>query len=129
MTTPTEADEFLAPRYGEDWTGLDLDEKVRYLTQAGDYITATYIFTSVDYQARDEYRAARCYLAFQLSKSPMALAHANPLASSETRLEGVVTEKASYAVQADSDPYPLVTKFLAPITVRKGGFQSVQVTK
>lgn len=129
MSEIEEADAYLGARNYTDWTDLELEEKVGLLLQAADYITATYTFTVDEPETRQEFKAAKCYLALQISRSPLSLQHADPVSSREERLEGVVTEKTSYAVARNSDPYPLVTKLLRPITAQTGGFQIVEVTK
>ena len=129
MIDTTTADAYLAPRYGEDWTGLDMPVKVALLLQAADYILASYTFNIDAPEEHDAFRAAKFYLAFQLSKTPLNVAHSDAIASKEERLEGVVTEKTSYAVTTSADPYPLVTKFLKPITVQTGGFMVVGLCK
>lgn len=129
MIDTTTADAYLAPRYGEEWTGLDMSVKVALLLQAADYILATYTFTIEAPEEHDAFRAAKFYLAFQLSKTGLQVAHEDAVSSKTERLEGVVTETTAYAVTTSADPYPLVTKFLKPITARTGGFMVVGLTK
>lgn len=128
MTDITDANDFLAARNLTDWSDLDLAEKVGFLAQAGDYILANYNFIIEAPETHDHYKSAKFWLAYQLSKSPLQVAHSNAIKSTENTLEGLVTEKVSYDVTT-SDPYPLITQLLRPITAQVGGFQIVQVTK
>jgi len=128
MSDTTDADAYMAARNYTDWSDLELAEKVGFLTQAADYILASYTFIVDDPEARNEFRAAKFILAYQLSKSPLALQHSDAIQSKEERLEGLSTEKTTYVVTS-SDPYPLVTKFLRTITAQTGGFQVVGLTK
>lgn len=129
MIDNTSADAFLAPRYGEDWTDLDADVKTACLLKAQDYISATYTFIVDAPEEEACFKAATFYLAHALSTNALTIASSDAVASHEERLEGVVTEKTSYIVDAKRDPYPLVTKLLSPITARTGGFQVVGLTK
>ena len=129
MANITEADAFLEARNKVSWAALDTEEKTGLLTEAEDYLLAAYTFTVAEPQTEIAFKAASYYLAYELSKTPLAVSRTNQVQSKEERLEGVVTNKVSYAVGSNNDPYPLITQLLKSITAQTGGFRVVTLAK
>ena len=127
-----QADLFHDERANEAWLTASDEAKSASLIRATDYIDSAYVFKSVralDDQPLECPRFGEETLNHRLVKATMLLALdmlANPLVVSEESeivsesksLEGVGSKSTTYRAKG-SDPYPFITKMLAPIAARR----------
>lgn len=123
-----DADAYHAARATASWTAADPAARTAALIRATDYIDATYTFTVTPYlgTALDALlvKATIAMAANALGKD-LAGEVTRDVLEREEELTGVVKERTKYDTTKIADPYPLITKILAPITGSTGGGISV----
>jgi hypothetical protein len=127
--TVAEANAYHTLRGNEDWQYFGTDaEKLAALYRASDFIRASYRFIDSDDTA-DLVREATIRLAPEID----TLATKNEAAGIKTKkesLDGVLSEETTYFdAVASSDPFPLITALLAPVTKAASSGKGIAVIK
>ena len=114
----SEADLYHGDRATPGWSTAEDANRDAALIRATDYIDAHYRFTELDLPTRA--RATIALAALALNDTLAGRAERD-VVETEQKLEGVGSKRLKYADRAPADPYPVVTKILAPITVQASG--------
>lgn len=125
MTEIQEADSFNSVRAYEPWAELDASKKVAALAVAADYIMANYAIRSTLTEAETaRFKMAKYLLAREFSVTPPTLVASTAVQKQRDKLEGV-GETETIFFDSPSDPYPMVSNMLAPLSISAGGSSSI----
>lgn len=134
-TDTATADAYFEARNIAAWTDASDAQKSAALIRATDYIDATYIFRSVkltDEQPLENPRYGDTDINPAVIKATLELAlialSADLFANEREVIEeetsvGSISTSVTYA-SSNADPFPMVTKLLAPISARRGASAS-----
>jgi len=127
--TVAEADAYHALRGNEEWQYFGTDaEKLSALYRASDFIRASYAIIDSE-AAAALIREATIRLAPEIDNL-VTRSDAAKIKSTKESLDGVVSEEIVYRDDAAGfDPFPLITKLLAPIIKGASNGSGISVIK
>ena len=116
------ADAYQRARKNDAWSeDHEDDEREAALIRATDYLDTSYNLPAPAGEVHPLIVRATIVLAFYALTEDFFAKQERGILETEDELSGVVKERVKYDTSAPNDPFPMITRMLAPITGQSGG--------
>lgn len=116
------ADAYQRARKNAAWSeDYEDDEREAALIRATDYLDTAYDLPKPTGEVHPLIVRATVVLAVYALKHDFFAKQERAVLETEEELSGVTKERVKYDTNAPNDPYPMITRMLAPITGQSGG--------